>query len=136
MRYRLSGLARGLHGVAADAANQPAIVADRQGFADEIALHRVAAFIRQEAELLLGFHALGDDRHLKAVAETDDGPDDRRRVRVPSDIYDEGAVDLDLVERKRLQGAQRAIAAAAVIHGYATPQRLEPPQHGPTADKI
>src|SRR5947208_17162409 len=102
MRHRLAGLARGLHGVAADAANQPGIVADRQRFADEITLHRVAAFVREEAELLLGFHSLGDERHLKAVAETDDGPDDRRRLRVLSDIYDERAVYLVIVKRNRL----------------------------------
>src|SRR3954451_9208657 len=128
MRYRLARLARGLHGVAADAANQPGIVADRQRFADEIALHRVAAFIRKEAELLLSFNALGDDRHLKPVAETDDSSDDRSRLRVPSEIDDEGAVDLDLVERKRLQVAQRRISTAEVIHRYADPERLQPPQ--------
>src|SRR5436190_3344053 len=136
MRYRLAGLARGLHGIAAGAANQPGIVADRQRFADEITLHRVAALIRKEAELLLGFHALGDDGHLQAVAETDDGPDDRRRLRIPSEIDDEGAVDLDLVERKRLQVTQRGIAAAEVIHRYADPERLQPPQQCQTAIEI
>ena len=57
----------------------------------------------EEAELLLGLHALGDDRHLQAMAEADHGPDDRSRLRIASEIDDEGAVDLDLVERKGLQ---------------------------------
>src|SRR3954454_4406779 len=107
MRYRLAGLARGLHGVAAAAANQRRVVGDRQRFAEEITLHRITAFVRQKCQLLLGFHAFSDDRYLEAVAETNDGPDDRGRLRVASDVSDKGAVDLDLVERKSLQVAQR-----------------------------
>src|ERR1700731_4027598 len=106
MRKCLAGLARGLHGIAAGAANQCGVLPDRQRFADEIALHRVAALVGEEAELLLGFHALGDDRHLEAVAKADHGSDDRRRLRIASEIDDESSVDLNLVEWKRLQIAQ------------------------------
>src|ERR1700686_1619351 len=95
-RKDLSGLARGLRGVAAIAADHRGVLADRQRFAEEIALHHVAAFVGEEAELLLGFHALGDDRHLQAVAETDDGPDDRGRLRIAAEIDDEGGADLYL----------------------------------------
>src|SRR5215212_1127791 len=136
MRYRLAGLARGLHGVAALAANQRRVVRDRHRFAEEITLHRIAAFVRQKRQLLLGFHTLGDDRHVEAMAETNDGPDDRGRLRVASDVDDEGAVDLDLVERKRLQVAQRRVAAAEVIHGYTYPKCLKPPQQSQTTIEI
>src|SRR6266436_3670449 len=50
----LAGLARGLHRIAAAAANQCGVLSDRQGFADKITLHRVAALVREERELLLG----------------------------------------------------------------------------------
>src|SRR5450755_539230 len=115
-RKGLAGLARGLHRIAAAAANQCCVLADRQRPADEIALYRVAAFVGEEAQLLLGFDALGDNRHPEAVAKADHGPHDRRRLRIASEIHDEGTVDLDLVERKRLQIAQRGITAAEVIH--------------------
>src|SRR5882757_2089968 len=68
----LAGLARGLGAVRDAAADQSGVLSDRQRLADEIALHRVAALFREEAELLLGLDALGDDRHFEAVAEVDD----------------------------------------------------------------
>src|SRR6266508_5353464 len=88
-------LARAFDVVCGAAADQRVVVPDRLGLAEEIALHRVAALVRQEAELFLGLPALGDDRHFEAVAEIDDGANDRRRLRVAPEIHDEGAVDLD-----------------------------------------
>src|SRR5258707_9307018 len=126
-RKTSAGLARGLYRIARRPADQRRVLPNRRGFADEIALHRVAAHLREEAELLLGFHALGDNRHSKAVAKTDHCANDRRRLRIAPEIDDESAVDLDLVERKRLQIAQRRIAAAEIVHGNAHAQRLQPP---------
>src|SRR5712664_3595287 len=63
-RSWLAGLARGRDRFAAATPHQHAVLSDRRGSADEIALHRVTALIRKEPELLLGFHALGDDRHF------------------------------------------------------------------------
>src|SRR5216684_3266089 len=111
LKQSLAGLARGLDGVAGVAADQRGILPDRRGFADKIALHRVAAHLREETELFLGFHPLRDDRHFQAVAKADHRPNDRRRLRIASEIHDEGAVDLDLVERKSLKIAQGRIAA-------------------------
>src|SRR5436305_341101 len=82
------------------------ILPNRKWLADEIALHRVAALLGEEAELLLRLDALGNDRHFQRVAEIDHGSDDCRRLRIAAEIDDEGAVDLDLVERERLQIAQ------------------------------
>src|SRR3954464_6130606 len=111
----LAGLARGLHGIGDAAADQDSILPDRRGLAEQIALHRVAAFLRQETELLDGLDALGDDRHFEAMAKIDDGAHDRRRLRIPAEIDDEGAVDLDLVERERLQIAQRGVPTAEIV---------------------
>src|SRR6267154_1557020 len=136
MRKYLAGLARRLHGLAAAAANQRGVLPDRRGLADEITLHRVAALLGEEAELLLGLDALGDDRHFQAVAEVDDGANDRRRLRAAAEVHDEGAVDLDLVERERLQIAQRGIAAAEIVHRDAHAERLQPPQQRKAAIEI
>src|ERR1700736_2947823 len=108
----LAGLARGLHRIAAAAADQRGVLPNRRRFADKIALHRIAALLREETKLLLGFHALRDDRHFEAVAKADHRANDRRRLRIASEIDDESAVDLDFVERKRLKIAQRGIPAA------------------------
>src|SRR6266478_9483836 len=132
----LAGLARGLHRVAAAAADQRGVLSDRLRSADKIALHRIAALVREERELLLGFHALGDDRHLQAVAQADHGPNDRRRLVIASEIHDESAVDLDFVEWKRLKVAQRRITTAEVIHGNTNAERLQPPQQRQTAIEI
>src|SRR5882757_5714709 len=104
--------------IASAAANQGCVLPDRERLADEIALHCVAAFFRQETELFLGFDTLGDDRHFEAMAEIDDGANDRRRLRVPSEIHDKRAIDLDLVERERLQIAERGIAGTEIVHRY------------------
>src|SRR5438270_12867951 len=79
-------LARRLHRIAAAAADQRGVLPDRRRFADKIALHGVAALLREEADLLLSFHALRDDRHFKTLAEADHGANDRRRLRIASDI--------------------------------------------------
>src|ERR1700688_3483028 len=102
-RKALASLARWLHRTAVAAADQRGVLRDRQGFTEEIALHRVAAHFREEGELLLGLHALGDDRHFETMAEADHGAHDRGRLRIAPEIDDKGAVDLDLVERERLQ---------------------------------
>src|SRR6478752_3759237 len=133
---RLAGLARRLHGIGNAAADQDSILSDRRRLAEQIALHPIAAFMRQETELLRGFDALGDDRHFEAMAEVDDGADDCRRLRIFAEIDDEVAVNLDLVERERLQIAQRGVAAAEIVHRDPYPERLEPPQQRQTTVEI
>src|ERR1700744_1378184 len=106
-RKMLAGLPRRFGGVGVGAADQRGVLVDRQRVADVIALPRVAADVGEEAELFLGFHTLGDNRHFEAVAKTDNGADDRRRLRIASEIDDKRAVALDFVERQRLQIVQR-----------------------------
>src|SRR5262245_43636270 len=109
----LPGLARRLHGVVA--ADEACILGDRRGLAEQIALHRVAAFLGKEIELFRGLHALGDDRHFETMAEVDNRAHDVSRLRRLAEIDDKGAVNLDLVERKGLQIAQRRVAAAEIV---------------------
>src|ERR1700737_4569297 len=131
----LTGLAHGLHDIAG-AADQGCVLADRRRLAEQIALHRVAAFLGEEAELLLGLNALGDNRHFEAVAEIDDGADDRRGLRIAAEIHHEGAVDLDLVERESLQVAERGIARAEIVHRDPPAARLQPPDQCQAAVEI
>ena len=116
MAQELAGLAGRLGGIAWRTANQRIVLLDRERLADEVTLHGVASLFSEETELFLGFHAFGDDRHFKTVTEANDRAHDRRRLRIASKIHDKGAVDLDLVERERLQIAQRGVAAAEIVH--------------------
>src|ERR1700761_6669072 len=119
----LTRLARRLHDIAA-ATDQRSILPDRQRLADQIALHRVAALVGQEGKLLQRLDTFGHQRHAEAMAEIDHGGDDRGRLWVAAEIDDESAVDLDLVERERLQVAERGIAGAEIVHRDTHTERL------------
>jgi hypothetical protein len=79
------------------------VVVDRERSPDEIALHFVASLIGEECELFFGFDTLGQHRQLQPAREPDHRADDRRGLRVGPDVRYEGLIDLDPVERKRLQ---------------------------------
>ncbi len=70
------------------------------------------------------------------MAEIDHRAHDRRGLRVAAEIDDEGAVDLDLVERECLEIAQRGVAAAEIIHGDADTERLQAAQQCEAAIEI
>src|SRR5207244_13247092 len=88
----------------------------RAGAAEQKALALLAAFGAQAAQLGFGFDAFGGDGDAEPLAEADDGTDDRLRVAIGIDFLHEGAVDLDLVERKTAQVTQARIAGAEIVH--------------------
>src|SRR5258708_21686098 len=47
--------------------DQRGVLHDRSRLADEIPLHHITALTRDEAELFLSFHALGENRHMMAM---------------------------------------------------------------------
>src|SRR5215470_19680007 len=96
--------------------------------ADQIALDLVASLPRQERELFACFHPLCHHRQSKATAETNDGPNDRGRLRILVEVGDESAVDLDFVERKRLQIRQGRIAGSEVVHCDLDTEQLQSTQ--------
>ena len=59
-----------------------------------------AALGAQEVELFGRFDPLGGGGDAEAVGEARNRRDDRRAVAPLSEVFDERAVDLDLVERK------------------------------------
>lgn len=83
--------------------DQLGVPVDRVRTADEISLHFVAGFLRQEIQLCFGLHALGNYRHLEAAPKTDHGANDGRRLRISIEVDDEGAIDFDFVKWERLQ---------------------------------
>jgi hypothetical protein len=74
--------------------------------------------MHEEHALAFGLDSLGYDRHLERVSETDDRTHNGAGLFVGTDSEREAAIDLDLVERKRLQRRQRRIAfrVAAAYH--------------------
>jgi len=48
------------------------ILLDRAGATEQVPLHFVAPLARQEAKLIFGLDALGDNRKLQAMGKRDD----------------------------------------------------------------
>jgi hypothetical protein len=77
------------------------------GQTEQIALHFGAAERAQQFLLLLRLGALRGRRHVACGCDTHDRLDNRGRAIRLYQVVHEAAVDLDLVERKALQIAQR-----------------------------
>src|SRR5262245_31384325 len=82
----------------------------RLGLAEEVALHFGAADILQRLHLLLSLDAFRGRHHVEALCEPRNRVHDRKRLGRARDILNERAIDLDLVERKAAQIAQRRIS--------------------------
>src|SRR5229473_8233781 len=93
----------------ARAADDLAVICDRERPAEQEALRFVASFLREIGELFPGLHPFGQDRYPKRASEADHGPNDSGGLRV-LEIADERFVDLHLVEGKGLQIRQRRVA--------------------------
>jgi tetratricopeptide (TPR) repeat protein len=81
-------------------------VGRRRRPAVEVALHDRAAHLAQELVLVLGLDAFGDDREAHAARERDHGLDDGAVLGAAHEVGDERAVDLDDVDRQRLEVRQ------------------------------
>ena len=83
----------------------------------QVALQAVTAETSKESRLRLGFDALGNDLKAQALGKLDDGADDRLVTGVFADTGDETAVDLQLLDGKHLEVAERGIAGAEIVDG-------------------
>src|SRR3989475_4797180 len=99
-------------GEAAVFLQHPLALLGRRRNREVIALDLVAAVCGEQLELLLCFHALGNDLELETVREADDRERDHRVFRVRGDVADEGVVDLERVDRETLQVREARIARA------------------------
>nr|GFB67140.1 hypothetical protein [Tanacetum cinerariifolium] len=93
--------------------------------AERVSLHFVAAVFAQEFQLFVGFHALRDDRQVEAVGHGDDRAGDLCVLFAGRQTVDEGAVDLQHIDRELLEVVQRGIAGAEVVDRDAQAQALE-----------
>src|SRR3569623_668933 len=97
----------------------------RQGPADEETLYLIAARLAQEGELFGCLHALRHHVEAQAPGHGDDGGDDGRVVLIGLHVADEGAVDLESLDREALEIAQRRIARAEIVDGEAHAHAVE-----------
>src|SRR4051812_1779594 len=79
------------------------------------ALPEVAAERPQFGELQRRLDALGRHRQAERVTQSHDRGDDRGVVGIVTEAVDEGAVDLEGVDRQRLQVAERRMSGAEVV---------------------
>ena len=78
----------------------------------------------------MGLGALGGRVHAEALGERDDGADDRGVAAARhGGAAHEALVDLDLVERRLLQIAERRIAGAEIVEREADAERLQLGEH-------
>src|SRR5262245_11554845 len=92
------------------------------------ALRHAAALRIEQTELAGAFHPLGDGYQPKVAPEAERGAHDRCGARVVLQGTYEGTVDLDLVERKPTQVAERRISDAEVVDRDAYATALDPAQ--------
>jgi signal transduction histidine kinase/CheY-like chemotaxis protein len=103
----VDGGSRRGHDAALSRPQQRADILGRPRRAEQIALHLRATEILHGLALLQGLDAFGGGDHVAVGGDADHGADDRGRRGVARHFLDEGAVDLDLVEREALQILQR-----------------------------
>jgi hypothetical protein len=71
----------------------------------------------QQFQLVLGFDAFGNDLQAQRVSQGDGAEGDGTVVEVGFDVGDEGAVDLQVVDREQLEVGERGVAGAEVVDG-------------------
>ena len=95
--------------------------------AEDIALDLADPEFADEAQIVVGLDPLRRGIHVETLGERDDGADDRGiAVRGRGRAADEALVDLDLVERRLAQVAERRIAGPEIVEREPHAERLEP----------
>ena len=98
----------------------------RARLAEDVTLDHADAELADQLQVVVGFDAFRARVHVQRLREGDDGADDRGiAVRRRCGPADEALVDLDLVERRLLQIAERAVTGAEVVEREADAKRLQ-----------
>src|SRR3990167_3330442 len=101
----------------------------RQGFADQVALHLIAAELAQQRQLLGVFHALADHLQIEVVRQVDHRPHQLAIFRALAHAADKALVDLQQGDRQAVEVHERRETGAEVVQGKAHAQTREG-QHG------
>ena len=104
--------------------NQVCIILNGTRPTCQIALQLIAALLEQERMLRICLNAFAKDGNIEAMAQIDDSTDngDGAAVQVP----DKRAVDLDLVEVKRVQIGQGGVSGSEIIQSDFYAKRFQP----------
>src|SRR3546814_18178472 len=85
----------------------------------------MTAEVAHQLQLVGGFHALGGDRHVEAARQRHDRLNDQHGFFLDTGFADEGPVDLQLVEDRLVQIAERGIAGPEIIQRDADALHLQ-----------
>src|SRR5450755_2122219 len=116
-------------GEAAAIANDVRVDLDRAGTPDQKTLRFVASFADQRSELFLRLNTFCEHRQPQSMRKANDGTNDCQRSVRSAQACDERSVDLDPVERERLQIGQRGVSRSEIVQGNTDAQYLESFQH-------
>ena len=95
--------------------------------AEDVALDLADAELADQVQVVVGLDAFGGGVHAERFGQRDDGADDGAvAVGRRGGAADEALVDLDLVERRLLQIAERAVAGAEIVEREPDAEILEP----------
>src|SRR5260370_34124580 len=109
---------------------QPFDLGSRFWRTEQIALHFCAAERAKQFALRLRFNALRRRRYVACGSDIHYRLDNAGRPVRLSQVVDEAAVDLDFVERKALQIAERRIAGAEIVERDPHPDVAKLMQNG------
>src|SRR5215470_17216452 len=102
----------------------------RHRLAIEVSLGLGAPLRAHLIQLLLSFDAFRRRGHAEALAKPGDRANDGDRVWLLDKVANKGSVDLDFVEWKTAEIAQRRVPSPEVIHRYPDAQATQLVQHG------
>ena len=103
---------------------------------EEKALAVTATQVAKQVILLWGFDSLCYNVHLEGPGQLDDGSHDLERLIALRHAAHKGAVDLEHVERERVQVIQRTIASAEIIHVQRDAELMQAVQHADRGAEI
>src|SRR5439155_19234392 len=83
--------------------------------AEMVPLRVRAMHLPQLLQLLLGLYTFRDHFHVEALRQREDGVDDLHGVVARADAVDEAPVDLQGVDGKLVQVAERAVTGAEIV---------------------
>src|SRR5581483_4372232 len=93
--------------------------------AEKVSLRVLASAVAEELHLRFRLDAFGLNFETQRVGHGNDCGNDRKIVGVVGNIAHEGAVDLELVDRKTLEIRQRRVAGAEIVEGERDSDALE-----------